>query len=68
MLHPGYLALCEDLRERAERLTHKVMSTAAINEQQLAEQNYLKAQVSVYEDFIGLAKEVKDWKEAHKGN
>lgn len=58
--------LLEDCQAKAEELSYKIAHNIPENEMAEKQMNYYRGRLSVFEDLLGLAQELKEWKEAHK--
>jgi hypothetical protein len=66
VVRPEWAVLLADLRllasEAGDFILHNVPTTDAAT----AEQNFFRGKIAAFEDLLGLAEEVREWKEKHK--
>ena len=62
MAHPAWAALLRDCQGKVEEYSYKVIHGIPVTSKDEAEQNYLRGKVGAFEDLLGLAEELKEWR------
>ena len=62
----GFRALLADCKAKAEAMSSQIVHTIPADEQGNREQFYWRGKVVAYEDFLGIAEDLKTFLEAQK--
>jgi hypothetical protein len=63
---PGWAVLLSDLQDKADSLSYQIVHKIPSTDEAVAGENFLRGKVSAFEDLLGLAEELKQWKADHK--
>jgi hypothetical protein len=63
---PGFRALLEDCRLRVADLSYDVVHGVASDPAVIAQQNFERGQLSIFEYLVELGEELQKWKEGKK--
>ncbi len=66
MEHRSFLLLLADLREKVGQLSDDIVHNIPATAEKNAEMNFFRGKVSAFEDLLGLAQELEEWKKALK--
>jgi hypothetical protein len=66
LLQPGWRLLQSDLMDKAAQHSNDIVHGIPATAEKNAEMNFWRGKVAAFEDLIGLAEELEEWKKALK--
>jgi hypothetical protein len=66
LVSAGFQALLADCRDKAEKMSWTVVHTLPTTPEAHVEQSFFRGKITAYEDFLGIAEDLKTFLEAQK--
>jgi len=63
---PSFQLLLADLQRVVEQRSHEIIHNVPYTQEAKDADNYWRGKISAFEDLLGLAEELREWKESQK--